>query len=115
MTRLMIPLVFVLGACGDKEVTDDTASGGYDASLTGDAANGATVYSTHCASCHGASGEGGFGPAMAEAASGMDDAELWELVRAGLAAEGMPAFDTDTITQQELADLVAHVQGTYGG
>jgi len=28
----------------------------------GDAANGATLYSQNCATCHGASGEGGVGP-----------------------------------------------------
>lgn len=114
MQRLLIFAPLLLAACGDKEPTD-TAAGGYDPSLTGDSANGATVYATHCASCHGASGEGGFGPAMADEVPGLDDEGLWNLVREGISNEGMPAFDTDTIGQQELADLVAYAQETWGG
>lgn len=72
--------------------------------LTGDAANGETVYADNCATCHGADATGGIGPAIA-------GKELDEIVETSLVGVGdeMPAFDT--LADQDIADLAAYVNG----
>jgi alcohol dehydrogenase (cytochrome c) len=54
---------------------------------------GTTVFTTHCASCHGTDGNGGeLGPNIATRVPLRTDEELTAVVRQGLTAAGMPAF-----------------------
>lgn len=79
------------------------ACAGGDEEIVGDATAGATVFADNCASCHAADGTGGSGPDL----TGMtDEAEIEEYVVNG--DGGMPAFG-DTLSEQEIADVVAHV------
>lgn len=106
-------LALLTVACGDDETADTPA------------ARGAELARVHgCASCHGADGQGGFGPpwqGLAGSEVGLadgrtvvaDEAYLRRAItdpdterRAGYAVP-MPAVE---LTDQEVADLVAHIE-----
>src|SRR5689334_8444277 len=93
--RLVIPVLFLLAACGDPRLSSVE-------SIAGDPVAGSDVYAANCASCHGASGEGGAGPAL----PGVDADTLRMTVLYG--KESMPAFD-GTLTDTEIADVTAFV------
>ena len=104
MNRLTIAAIFlfpVLTACSGGE-TDEVAA---IAALTGDSAAGQAIFDANCASCHGAMGEGGTGPAIAGESD--ETEELIEYVLYG--EDEMPAFG-DTLEDQEIADVIAYVQ-----
>ncbi|MEQ1504815.1 MAG: cytochrome c [Myxococcota bacterium] len=87
--------VTVVG-CGDDRATAI-------ADLTGDAEAGGVLYAQNCATCHADDGSGGSGPAL----GGEDDAvEMADVILSG--SEEMPAFDT--LSDQEIADIIAWVQ-----
>lgn len=121
-----LSLCLALGACGgDSDTDDDTTdptdqSDSSDASdptdtgeetraqtilaLTGDASAGSTTYSTNCSGCHSEDGSGGVGTNI----QGWEFTE--ESVNAIIDGKGsMPAFGS-FFTDQEIADLVAHVE-----
>jgi mono/diheme cytochrome c family protein len=100
-------LALFLAACSGSTAKDDTAS-----DITGDAAAGADVYAANCVSCHGANGEGVSGPAMTEEVPEYDDAQLEDIIVNGTDG-GMPAFGS--LSDQDLADLVAYLRETFGG
>lgn len=62
------------GDDGGDDAGDDGGTGGTD---------GAAVYSASCSGCHGADGEGGFGPAMASAVGGLSAAEIADIAMNG--------------------------------
>lgn len=86
----------------------------YTPAETGDAARGATVYETYCASCHGAAGKGG-----SKAGSIVDgsflalltDQELRTLVIVGRPDLGAPDWRNNIpgkpMSSQEISDVVA--------
>ncbi len=69
----------------------------------GDAAAGEKIYAAQCAGCHGADGEGGFGPALAGAAIVKDAAKFDEVVKKGRGS--MPPYAT--LSDDDLANLRA--------
>ncbi len=74
--------------------------------LRGDAREGERLYASHCASCHGAKGEGREGPALDNAVflSSATDTYLVETIRRGRSGTSMPAFGRSTPTSPQLAD-----------
>ncbi|HEU5322152.1 MAG TPA: c-type cytochrome, partial [Methylomirabilota bacterium] len=84
----------------------------------GDAALGARLWGDACASCHGARGEGGEGPALdnrvlLDAAS---DTYLFETVRRGRRGTAMAAFSAAsparrTLEDDEIEAIVTHMRG----
>ena len=89
-------LALGLTGCATGGSRTDTILG-----LSGDAANGGTVFAANCASCHGADGNGG----TEEGILGEDDdAEVVQVVLNG--EETMPAF-ADTLSDQDIADILA--------
>lgn len=107
MTTLTLALLTLI-ACGDKD--DDTGAGEFDAilALTGDAAAGATVFSSTCANCHGADGTGGSAPDISGAVGGYSDADLLDVVLNGSGSMAPVALE-----DQEAADLLAYVRDTF--
>ena len=99
MTRFAFFVVALgLTGCATGDSRTNTILG-----LSGDAANGGTVFAANCASCHGAAGDGGSGPAIA------GDTEVDEIASIVLnGEEEMPAF-ADTLSDQEIADVIAWV------
>ncbi|MEN9786969.1 MAG: hypothetical protein RLZZ299_2233 [Pseudomonadota bacterium] len=92
--RLLPLLVLPLVACANAGRVDAIVA------LEGDAANGATLYTTNCAGCHGADGQGGSAPR----ATGRDAAEVASVVLGG--EDEMPAY-ADPFDDQEIADIIA--------
>ena len=83
--------------------------------LTGDETNGAAVYSANCAVCHKASGLGvddpspGIGDNLTGAAAETDaDAEFAGIILDGKGS--MTAF-ADSLSDQDIADVLAYVHG----
>lgn len=81
--------------------------------LSGDADNGAMIYSSKCAVCHGAMGEGGVGVALKTEAAEESDEEIVEDVLEGISGTEMPAFRSQ-LTDQEVADLLAFIRRDFG-
>jgi mono/diheme cytochrome c family protein len=85
-------------------------SGGGDSASDGPADPGAVVYSDNCASCHGADGGGGVGPALS---GGLvvdaypDIADEIAIIAEGRAA--MPSFG-DRLTPEELTAVAEYTR-----
>jgi cbb3-type cytochrome c oxidase subunit III len=81
----------------------------------GDATEGARLYSAHCAQCHGAAGEGGEGPALANAAflSVATDTYLFETVRRGRRGTTMQGFAQPSTVRPALSDAEIEALVTF--
>lgn len=99
------------GGEGDGHDHDhEHSSGGedlsaYEGPITGDATAGAEVYANFCAGCHP-----GVGPDL----NGRTDAvaEIRFLVRHG--EDRMPAFGQDQVSDEDLENVLAHLQAEFG-
>lgn len=69
---------------------------------------GAAIYRNRCATCHGASGQGAVGPALAGISDRMDPEEQLEVVRQGSGGQ-MPAFE-GVLDDEELEEVVAYTR-----
>jgi mono/diheme cytochrome c family protein len=87
----------------------------------GDATRGVALFQSTCTGCHGAHGEGGLGPALAN--PGFQKAASPEFIAAtivrGRAGTPMPAFGRDSVrfpklTASEVLDLAAFVRSGLG-
>src|SRR5215469_12540742 len=75
---------------------------------------GRFLYRSNCAFCHGLTGGGGRGPALAhrQFLHGSTDDDLKGVIRGGVPGTNMPAFE---IAAEELNRLVAFVRSLSGG
>jgi mono/diheme cytochrome c family protein len=76
---------------------------------------GAKFYATYCAACHGASGKGGFAPAIGSEKylSAKNDAAITQATRDGVTAKGMPAWSKSkggALTDDQIADIVTYLR-----
>lgn len=99
MIRLFV-LPLLLAAC---------APGSGVNSATGDSGSGASLYAANCASCHGASAQGGAGPSLAGIGS---SSGVVNTILNG--TEGMPGF-ADSLSDQDISDILAWLGGLSGG
>jgi mono/diheme cytochrome c family protein len=83
----------------------------------GDAAEGSRLYGAHCAQCHGPSGEGGEGPALANRVllSSGSDTYLFETIRRGRRGTTMSGFSAPSTVRPALSDteiesIVTHLR-----
>jgi len=74
----------------------------------GDAAAGQAVYARACASCHGAGGEGGVGPALAGSGIGAEAVAV-------VVASGRGIMPAGLVSGDEAADVAAFVAQVSGG
>jgi disulfide bond formation protein DsbB len=125
---LSIVLVLILAACSSSDDSGDTENG--DGATTteasggsGDAANGATLYSGTCQACHGPDGDGidGLGKPLnpSEFVQVQSDAELVAFLKVGRPASDpdnttgvdmAPKGGNPSLTDEDLEDLVAHLR-----
>ncbi len=91
---------------GDDDDDDDDTEDPIQAilALTGDAGPGMTIYDDNCAFCHAADGSGGTGPSL-QVAIGLE--EIVETVYFG---DGIMSAFSDSLTDQEIADVSAYAQ-----
>lgn len=101
-----LPLILLgLVACGEKDGGDsDPGSSRIDdiLALTGDTANGQTLFEANCVSCHLADGSGDIGPSLQGALE--DDALEYILNGEG----SMPSFSS--WSDQDIADVYAYAE-----
>tara|TARA_B100001964_G_C14086501_1_gene532792 strand:+ start:318 stop:698 length:381 start_codon:yes stop_codon:yes gene_type:complete len=117
---IALSVLLVIPACGSESDGDSdtgTDTGGVSvadiAALTGDATAGETVYTNSCAFCHTATGaENGSTPALTDRVSALSRDAMIENVLTGQGS--MPGF-ASTLENQQIADVVAYVQGAFGG
>ncbi|MEZ4323288.1 MAG: cytochrome c [Myxococcota bacterium] len=112
MKRALLPLMMILatGCPSDGEDTGETNRIDDVLALTGDAANGSSIYASRCVSCHAADGTGGIGPSLVDYVPGASDTDILDVVIEG---EGtMPS--AGDLEDQELADLLAHLNAEFG-
>jgi len=82
---------------------------GYDLAAAQDI-QAATLYGTHCASCHGTQRTGGMGPALLpESLSRLPAAEALQVITQGRTATQMPAFGS-TLSAAEARALAAFIR-----
>ncbi len=77
----------------------------------GDAAQGASTYSTSCAACHGPQGEGGIGKALQNNAfiQSQTNADLLKFILAGRPGTAMAGF-TDRLDETQIANVIAFLR-----
>ncbi|MFP4598208.1 MAG: cbb3-type cytochrome c oxidase N-terminal domain-containing protein [Persicimonas sp.] len=97
-------------------------SPGVDDTLLAEAADdsgkvdqGAQVYSTNCASCHGQNGEGLIGPNLTDEywIHGGSLPDVYSVVKGGVTENGMPAWE-GPLSQDEMVAVVAYVDSIRG-
>lgn len=76
---------------------------------------GTEIYAEQCASCHGAQGEGGVGPALndRDLLKSTHDDVFFSLVRSGVPGTQMPAWSVDfggPLTDEDVRDVVAFIR-----
>jgi len=70
--------------------------------------SGQEIFESHCATCHGADGNGGeHARGITQAVPNLDDPQLTTLMRGGLSARGMPAV---IVSDAELSPLIAFIR-----
>lgn len=74
-------------------------------------ANVNKLYNQHCAVCHGNQGEGGLGSSLTNQQwqYGSSDAEIAAVIRDGLPALGMQAYE-GILTEEEIRSMVIYIQ-----
>lgn len=101
---LIVPvLAAVLAGCGGDSGTTTTAAPTTETTGGGSAIDAAALYSSSCASCHGADGSGGIGPDLRGAA---DTATVAQQITQG--GGSMPAF-ADKLSTDEVDALADYV------
>lgn len=76
---------------------------------------GRTAYASKCAVCHGAAGQGGIGPNLADEhwIHGAKYAQIAKVIAEGVGDKGMPPWGA-LVSADELKSLVAHVRSLQG-
>ncbi|MFK7928599.1 MAG: cytochrome c [Myxococcota bacterium] len=99
----------ILVACnGDDDTDTDGADTDTDADI-----DGAAVYASNCAACHGSDGTNGTaGPSLADRVPGKDAAAIEDIVRNG--SGNMAGFDASAITDEELTALATYTVSEWG-
>ena len=89
-------------APADDSASDSADSGGEDTAV-----DGATLYATHCASCHGDQGQGASGPGLERELHHTDE----ELVRVIL--EGKAEMSPVDVTEEDAYAIIAFVRELF--
>lgn len=95
-------------ACGDKDVDSGGSEFSAILALDGDVDSGETLFAGKCAACHGTDGEGGTGPALADAVPGKSDEQLLDIMLNGTGSMAAVSLD-----DQEAADMLAWLTATW--
>jgi cytochrome c551 len=102
---IVLALAAVLAGCGGDSGTTTTAAPTTETTGEGSAIDAAALFSSNCASCHGADGAGNVGPDLRGAA---DSATVAQQIAQG--GGSMPAF-ADKLSTDEIDALAEYVVG----
>lgn len=98
-------MVLLAAGCGDKDAVDSAAL-----------ANGEMLYTTRCASCHGAEGRGEAETGVAEAADlTAESSELSDEEFLGVIADGATGMPGGLVSGSDADDVLAYVRSAFGG
>lgn len=95
-----------VGSAGAQELAND------EESLALLVEEGETVYGNYCAACHGAEGEGGGGPALADSSFVESRSAVIYQVLFGAMDHGMPAF-ASTLSDQQIAAVSTYIRNSW--
>jgi mono/diheme cytochrome c family protein len=107
---VMCALVTTLAACGPADPSGRAAG---VAALTGDTTRGATLYMGQCAVCHASDGTGVPSTGGEDLTEHVPLHTKYQLVSIVLNGEGKMA-PLPGMKDQEIADVVAYLQATWG-
>lgn len=105
-----VSVLFVLGlfGCGDKEEEGTDSGGASDGGSDGagevGSEDGAALFATYCAGCHGADATGGVGPNLLDEVEAGEEEEAISVILEGDGS--MPAIP---VTEAEAAAIVDYV------
>ena len=92
-------------AAGAGAVT--TAAGGGATTAAASTADGKALYEANCATCHGKTGGGGFGPSLKGIQDRFSEEEETSIIKNGQGS--MPGFGSD-LSSEEIAAIVAYTR-----
>jgi mono/diheme cytochrome c family protein len=93
----------------DTSPATDTSTGTASGTSTGTGSEGAALYATYCAGCHGADGGGGTGPSLGSNVGGKSDDALRTLI-----TEGQGYMPPIGIPAEDIPALIAYLRATFG-
>lgn len=97
----------VMTACGPMTQAEQIAA------ISGTASAGQALYTSTCASCHGANGKGtASGVDLFEPVGSDPATEVIETILNGKTGTSMAAYKT-VLTNQQIADLYAYMKATF--
>lgn len=99
-------LVIVFGQEGTTSVGAETAN------QLDEIRSGEQVYGALCVSCHGAEGEGEFGPSLAGNQRIQDD--TYTVRQIVLGGGGMPAFGPPQLSEERIANVATYIRSGFG-
>lgn len=108
-----LPIAVLAAATALAGVACSSDDGGSTSTTRTSTPSGASIFATNCATCHGADGGGGQGPALGDGAANerLSEADMVEVVTKGRAA--MPAWK-GVLTDAEIARVVRYVRSDLG-
>lgn len=92
----------------DTSTATATTTGTASGTATGTGSEGADLYATYCAGCHGANGGGATGPSLGYNVSGKSDDELRTLI-----TEGQGYMPPIGIPAEDIPALIAYLRATF--
>ncbi len=84
-----------------------TAAGGATTSAAASTADGKALYETNCATCHGKTGGGGFGPSLKGIQNSLSEDQETSIIKSGQGS--MPGFGGQ-LSAEEVAAIVAYTR-----
>jgi glucose dehydrogenase/cytochrome c5 len=108
-----LPIALVAAGIVAAGAACSSDDGGSTSTTRASTPSGASIFADNCATCHGADGSGGQGPALADGAANerLSEADMVEVVTKGRAA--MPSWK-GVLSEAEIARVVRYVRTELG-
>ncbi len=112
-TAALAITVMASGAVVAQQAAAVTQPANDEATKTAYITQGEVVYNDYCAACHGVSGEGGGGPALAKNGFVKGRAAVINQILFGASDHGMPPFAPE-LTDEQIAQVATYIRNTWG-
>jgi mono/diheme cytochrome c family protein len=111
---LFVVMLFVAHPSNTAVAKGGNAGAKYNSSTGALPATGREIFATHCARCHGANGEGGFGPRLAGRVADEFPDVNDQIAVVTKGRGGMPSFGS-SLTNAEIRAVVDYTRTNLGG